>query len=71
MKKTSMQDVSELVKAKNGNELEQAAAVAVVAALITSNSLRQQATRSNWTGSAGLREGLKTRATENLGKRLQ
>jgi hypothetical protein len=58
MKKTSVQEISELIKAKDGNELERAAAIAVVSALLANRQAQQKVANSSWASKSGLREGL-------------
>ena len=58
MKKTSTQEISEIIEVKGGIDLEQAAAIAVVSSLLSGKSSQQQVTESNWTSRSGLREGL-------------
>ncbi len=58
MKKTSTQEISEIIEVNGGNDLEQAAAIAVVSSLLSGKSSQQQVTKSNWTSRSGLREGL-------------
>lgn len=58
MKKTSTQNFSELIKTKDGSELEQAAAIAVVSSLLAAKTAEQQNTKSNWASGSGLRKAL-------------
>ncbi len=58
MKKTSTQEISEIIEVKGGIDLEQAAAIALVSSLLSGKSSQQQVTESNWTSRSGLREGL-------------
>jgi hypothetical protein len=66
MKKTSMQEISKLIKAKDGNELERAAAIAVVASLLSKRAATAQGSVSTWANRSGLREGLVENPRKNF-----
>lgn len=58
MKKTSINEISQLIKVDKGSDLEQAAAIAVVSSLLSSKAAQQQVSQSNWTSGSGLRQTL-------------
>lgn len=61
MKKTSINEISQLIKVEKGSELEQAAAIAVISSLLSSKAAQQQVHESDWAIGAGLREGFNYR----------
>jgi hypothetical protein len=58
MKKTSMQEISELIKTRDGSELERAAAIAVVSSLLAKRAATAQGSVPTWANRSGIREGL-------------
>ncbi len=66
MKKTSTQEISELIRTEDGNDLEKAAAIAVVSTLLANRATTTKGSHSEWSSRSGLREGLAKNARKNL-----